>query len=245
MQSFRADLHVHTVLSPCAGVEMIPPLIVQTALEKGITLIAITDHNTSANIAPVMEAAKDTGLTVLPGMELQTKEEVHMLCLFDTLEQVQAWQKTVDASLPSMFNNVEYFGDQFVVDATGDFIRREERLLITSINLSLEEAAEGVRALGGLPIPAHVDRKAYGLIANLGLIPPGFEGLELSRFITPNEAQRIYPQLGTHPLIQSGDVHHLDGFLGTLQLMLEQVSVAEITMALRGQDGRSAIILPT
>ncbi len=87
MQTVRADPHVHTVLSPCAGVEMIPPLIVQEALERGIRLIAITDHNASANIPAVMEAARGTGLTVLPGMELQTREEVHLLCLFDTLEQ--------------------------------------------------------------------------------------------------------------------------------------------------------------
>jgi len=151
----------------------------------------------------------------------------------------------VDEHLPDMPNNIEIFGEQFVVDASGDFLRREERLLLNSTRLGLEEAAKEVQSIGGLPIPAHVDRKAYGLIANLGLIPPGFDVLELSRFTTSDEARRIFPQIGNHPLIQSGDVHHLDGFLGTLQLTLEQVSVAEISMALRGQDGRSAVILPT
>jgi hypothetical protein len=112
MQRFRADLHVHTVLSPCAAVEMIPPLIVQTALEQVIHIIAITDHNASANVAPVIEAAAGSNLTVLPGMEMQTQEEVHLLCLFEDLEQLKTWQHLVDAHLPQRFNNPDYFGEQ-------------------------------------------------------------------------------------------------------------------------------------
>ncbi len=127
MNKFRADLHVHTVLSPCAEVEMIPPLIVREALERGIRLIAITDHNATGNIRAVMEAAQGTDLTILPGMELQTHEEVHLLCLFDTIEQAEIWQKVVDSVLPDRSNNPEFFGEQFIVDASGDFIRREER----------------------------------------------------------------------------------------------------------------------
>src|SRR5512136_136217 len=96
----RADLHIHTVLSPCAEVEMIPPLIVERALDAGLDLIAITDHNASANAAAVIDAARGTGLKVLPGIELQTREEVHLLCLFDSLEQLQTWQTEVDDALP-------------------------------------------------------------------------------------------------------------------------------------------------
>lgn len=239
MKVFRADLHVHTVLSPCAGVEMIPPLIVQTALERGIYLIAITDHNASANVAAVMQAAQGTELTVLPGMELQTREEVHLLCLFDTLEQVFSWQAQVDRLLPNLPNNIEYFGEQFIVDSTGEFLRREERLLLNSVNLSLEDAAAQVTALGGLAIPAHIDRSANGLIAILGLIPPGFEALELSRHITPAEARRKYPQTASYPLLQSGDVHLLDGFLGSTHFEIECPTVAELRLALAGQQGRS------
>lgn len=242
MQTYRAELHVHTVLSPCAGVEMIPPLIAQEALENGIRLIAITDHNASANIAAVIEAAQGTGLVVLPGMELQTKEEVHLLCLFDTLEQVTTWQKTVDALLPNLPNNIEYFGEQFVVDSTGEFIRREERLLLNSVNITLEDAAAQVTALGGLAIPAHIDRQANGLIAVLGLIPPGFEALELSRHITPNEARQKYPQTRNYPLLQGGDVHLLDGFLGATRLNIEEPTISEIRMALSNTAGRSIAI---
>jgi len=238
MKKFRADLHVHTVLSPCAEVEMIPPLIVQVALELNINLIAITDHNSTGNIRAVMEAAQGTDLTVLPGMELQTREEVHLLCLFETLEQAETWQKVVDSALPERPNNPDFFGEQFIVDATGDFIRREERLLLVSAEIGLDEAAVQVHALGGLAIPAHVDRKAFSLIANLGLIPPGFEALEISRHLKPTEAAICYPQLRGYPLIQSGDVHRLDEFLGVCEFDIEAPTLGEIRMALKGVQGR-------
>lgn len=242
MKTFRSELHVHTVLSPCADVEMIPPLIVQTALEKGIHLMAVTDHNASANARAVMEAASGTELSILPGMELQTKEEVHLLCLFDTPEQVENWQIIVDAALPEIPNNKDFFGEQFIVDATGNFLRREERLLLNSANLTLEEASAKVNALGGLAIPAHVDRKANGLIEILGLIPPGFAALEISRRISPEAARQKFPQLRGQTLIQNGDVHQLDGFLAATHLSLEKPSIAEIRLALGNAEGRHCTI---
>jgi PHP family Zn ribbon phosphoesterase len=242
MKKFRADLHVHTVLSPCAEVEMIPPLIVQKALEMDINLIAITDHNATGNISSVMEAAQGTGLTVLPGMELQTREEVHLLCLFDTMEQVEAWQKVVDSSLPRLSNNLDFFGEQFIVDASGDFIRREERLLIVSAEIGLDEAAAQVNALGGFAIPAHVDRKAFSLIANLGFVPPGFEALEISRHLKADEAAGQYPQIRGYPLIQSGDVHRLEEFLGVCEFHIEAPNLSEIRMALKRSSDRTFCI---
>ena len=238
MRIYQAELHVHTVLSPCAAVEMIPPLIVDQALARGITLLAVTDHNSSANASAVMQAARDTPLSVLPGMELQTREEVHLLCLFDTLEQLEAWQARVDVLLPKIPNNIGFFGEQFVVDAEGEFIRREERLLLNSVDIELEHAAQEVTALGGLAIPAHVDRKANGLIEILGLVPPGFEALEISRYSSPQSALHKFPHLPGHPLLQSGDVHLLDGFLGSTQFSMEAASLAEIRLALKGQNGR-------
>jgi len=242
MNTYRAELHVHTVLSPCAEVEMIPPLIVQEALERGIRLIAITDHNATGNIGAVMEAARGTELTVLPGMELQTREEVHLLCLFDKIEQAETWQKVVDSILPDRPNNPNFFGEQFIVDASGDFVRREERLLIVSAEIGLDEAAEQVHALGGFAIPAHVDRKAFSLIANLGLVPPGFEALEISRHLKPTEAEVRYPQIRGYPLIQSGDVHRLEEFLGTCEFQMEAPTLDEIRMALKGTAGREFFV---
>ena len=239
MRNFRAELHVHTVLSPCAGVEMIPPLIVRAALEHHIHLIAITDHNHSANAAAVMQAAEGTSLHVLPGMELQTQEDVHLLCLFDTLAQVSAWQKRVDQLLPDTPNNIEYFGEQFVVDHEGEFIRREERLLINSAHIELEHAIAEVSALGGLALPAHVDRKANGLFEILGFLPPGIQAVEISRHISPTAAQQKYPQLKDRHILQSGDVHYLDDFLGASILFMESACIAEIQQALFAQNGRS------
>lgn len=244
METWVAELHVHTVLSPCAEVEMIPPLIVHEALERGIQLLAITDHNASANVAAVRRAARDSGVTVLPGMELQTREEVHLLCLFDTIEQIEAWQTTVDGRLPHLENNIDVFGEQFVVDETGEFVRREERLLLTSADLSLDEAVEGVHALGGLAIPAHVDRKAFSLIANLGFVPAGInvDALEISRHLSPEEARDRYPQLREYPLVQNGDAHRLDELLGVNLARLEAPTVAELALALREEGGRSLAI---
>jgi PHP family Zn ribbon phosphoesterase len=245
LQTFRADLHVHTVLSPCAEVELIPPLIVETALERGIHLIAITDHNSSANFPAVKKAALGTELFVLPGMELQTKEEVHSLCLFDSLEQINYFQDLVNKTLPDIKNQPEHFGEQFVVDETGEYIRSEERLLITSSSMSLNQAFELVTEMGGLFIPAHINRKAFGLIENLGFIPPDipFPAVEVSRHITPAQARAKIPGIGSLPVIQNGDVHRLDEFLGTLTFHILEPSILEISMALKCQNERGFSVL--
>lgn len=245
VRSYRADLHVHTVLSPCAEVEMIPPLIVEAALDLGITLIAITDHNSTANIKAVQKAAEKTHLVVLPGMELQTKEDVHSLCLFDTLEQTNSFQKIVNATLPEIKNNEDYFGGQYIVDETGEFLQHEERLLITSTSLSLNEAYTIVSEYGGLFIPAHINRKAYGLIDSLGFVPADipFDAVEISRHISPEQAMATIPSILNIPLIQNGDVHRLDEFLGSLRLELEMPTVDEIRLALKNISGRKSKIL--
>ena len=237
---YKADLHVHTVLSPCAEVEMIPPLIVEYALEKGIELIAITDHNASANISAVQKAAEGTSLTVLPGMEIQTREEVHSLCLFDNLQQIEILQEIVTNTLPPILNQPDHFGEQFVVDETGEFIRREEQLLLVSSSLSLSETWKIVTDLGGLFIPAHVDRKAFGLIESLGLVPTdiAIEGLEISKHLKPEDAFDHFPQIKGYPLIQDGDVHRLDEFNGALHLHVEEPTIQEIRFALSAQEGR-------
>ncbi|HAD07246.1 MAG TPA: hypothetical protein DCE76_08825 [Anaerolineaceae bacterium] len=224
---------------------MLPPLIVQECLEKGISLIAITDHNATANISAVQQAAQGTDLIVLPGMEVQTREEVHSLCLFDTLEQALAWQAIVDRHLPAIPNRPDYFGDQLIVDANGDFVQREERLLLNSVNLSLAEAYNHVTELGGLFIPAHVNRTANGLLAILGMPPVDIplKILEISRHLKPAEAVKIYPVLQGYSLIQSGDAHRLDEILGLNHFTLQSPSVQEIRLAMCGEAGRSHRIL--
>ncbi len=244
MRAFRAELQIHTVLSPCAEVEMIPPLIVQEALDRGINLIAITDHNSSRNISAVKQAAENTLLTVMPGMELQTLEEVHIICLFDTLEQVSTFQKIVDDSLPEVKNNAGYFGEQYIVDKTGEFLGFEEQLLLTSTKLSFHQAWYAVTQLGGLFIPSHVDRQTFGLFYNLGMIPldTKIEALDISRHITVDKVHEKFPQTIGYPLIQTGDVHRLEDFLGSTHFSMEEPTINEIRMALRGISSRQVSI---
>lgn len=232
----RADLHIHTVLSPCAEVEMIPPLIVERALAAGLDLIAITDHNASANVPAVMEAARATGLKVLPGIELATREEVHLICLFDTFEQVRAWQAQVDQAMPYLPNRPEHLGEQFVVDAAGNFVRREERLLLVAANITLDQAVERVRTIGGLAIPAHIDRPANGLIAVLGFLPPNLnvDALEISPNISESVARAKYHIPERVAVICASDAHWLDA-MGTAitEFELRTRSIAELSKAFK------------
>ena len=206
IQRILADLHVHTVASACAEIEMIPPLIVRRALALGLGLVAITDHNTIDNVAAVQRAAQGTGLIVLPGMEVQTREEVHIICLFDELAQAQAWQDIVYEHLPAAKNRPEFFGAQMVVDHTAEFVRLNERLLATSTRLSVEQVVGQVNVLGGLAIAAHIDRPSFSMLANLGFIPQGLglAALEVSRRTTPAAFLAQHPELAGWPMIHFG-----------------------------------------
>ena len=220
---------------------MIPPLIVRQALKLGLQLIAVTDHNSAANCAAVIQAAQGTGLAVLPGMEVQTAEEIHVICLFDTVEQALTWQGTVFDHLPDQANAEDLFGAQYVVDAEGEYLRTETRLLQTATDLPLEEILRRVKALGGLAIPAHVDRPSYSLLANLGFVPAGLDApaLEIFRLTDPAAAIARWPDLAPYPLIRSGDAHRLNEITPALKLTLAAPTVAELALALAGSNGRS------
>lgn len=224
---------------------MIPPLIVQEALERHIDIIAITDHNASANVPAVQKAADGTGLTVLPGMEVQSHEDVHLLCLFASLADLEAWQHQVDLSLPDELNPADHLGEQFVVDEQGEFVRSEPRLLLTATEFSIEEIIEHVNKLNGIVIPAHVDRTSYGLFPTLGFLADWwhFPALEISHHIKPEILQEKFPSSKNHPLIQGGDVHRLNEFLGTTTFELESPTFSEIHKAFLGEDQRKLHIL--
>lgn len=246
MNEFRADLHIHTCLSACAEVEMIPPLIVDEALRKGLHIIAVTDHNAVGNAAAVMEAAAGSGLWVVPGMELQCQEEVDALCLFDTLEQAQAWEAQVRAVALPFRHDAERFGPQYRVDAEGDFIAEDDSFYQGPAQIPLEEAAAAVHALGGLFIPAHIERPMKGLLGVLGLWPPQLraDAAELSPNLRPSAARqrfRLPPEL---PLITSSDAHWLAviGSVMTIFVLEGPPSIAGLRQALRGEGGQRVFV---
>jgi hypothetical protein len=220
---------------------MIPPLIIEEALSKNINLIAVTDHNAIDNINAVIKAAVGTSITVMPGIELQTREEIHSLCLFDSLDQAAQFYKQIQNTFPDIKNNAEFFGEQFVVDETGEFIRREERLLITSSSLTLKEAWEKVIAFGGILIPAHVNRTTFGLLPVLGMVPTDIDLqiIEISCHTSFLQAINQYPQLSNYSLIQGGDAHTLEDIQGWNQFTILEPTIKEIMLALKGQSGRS------
>ncbi len=241
VRPFRADLHIHTVLSACAEVEMIPPLIVEEALFKGLDLIAVTDHNAIGNVAAVMEAARSTDLHVLPGMEFQAQEEVELLCIFETLEQAEAWQAIVTEHLLPLENDPERFGPQFVVDAKGDFVAEDTHFYQGPAQIPLSEAARTVRELGGLVIPAHVDRPTKGLLGVLGLWPPDLQAdaAALSCNLRPSQARQRFPFLPDIPLIANSDAHWLDAIGTTMTFFqMNAPTVAELRLALQGKGER-------
>ena len=196
------------------------------------------------NVRAVAEAAAGTGLTVLPGMEVQSREEVHLLCLFDTVSQVSAWQEQVFAALPDRENDEAFFGAQFVVTADGSHRATLKRLLAVSTAFSVEEVVEGVLALGGIVLAAHVDRPSFSLIANLGFVPPGLKlaGIEISRHSDPTATVRRWPQLAGYGLVVGGDAHRLEEMTARTTLTVARPAVGEIAMALKAQEGRSVQI---
>jgi PHP family Zn ribbon phosphoesterase len=245
MQDLAMDLHVHTVLSACAEAEMLPPLIVQRALELGLAAIAVTDHNSAENVSAVRSAAWGSSLVVLPGMEVQTREEVHLLAIFDEVEQALLLQGAVYASLPQESNRPEFFGEQWVVSPEGEPLRQNTRLLQTSTHFSVETAIELVHERGGICLAAHVDRPAFSLIANLGFVPAGLalDGVELSRTCLPARFVSRHQDLAGFGVTCSGDAHRLQEMTARTHYMVEAASVAELRLALAQRHGRSVRIL--
>jgi len=244
LKPFLADLHVHTVLSGCAEVEMIPPLILRQAKRLGLSLIAITDHNSCHNAEAVIEASVGTDIHVLPGMELQSREEVHLLCLFDTVRQCQEWQEEVFQRLPARGNKEEIFGAQFVVNPSGEWVRTEERFLAGAADMGLEEAVARVHSMGGMVIPAHVDRPSFSLLSNLGCVPESLQvqALEVTPQFIPTIGFEKWPQLKAWCLIVNGDAHRLQEMQNRTLFKIDAPVVQEIHLALQGEQGRRVMV---
>ena len=182
------DLHMHSCLSPCAEDEMTPNNIVNMAFIKGLDLIAVTDHNSTKQLPAVAKAAEAIGMKMLYGTELQTIEEVHVLGLFNTLEKSQAFQEWIDSKMPDVPNDEDFCGHQWIMNELDEKIADEPRLLLVSLNATLEECTDAVHAYGGRVILAHVLDRQNSVTNQLGFIPMDlpYDGLEVK-----NEEQRL------------------------------------------------------
>lgn len=239
-----ADLHVHTVLSPCAEYRMVPALIIERAIESGLDMLAITDHNSGENAAAVISAGLDSGVAVLPGMEVETREGVHVLTIFDTIDSLVKWQEQVYRALPDRENDERAFGAQLVVDGEGNLLSVNRRLLITAVDLSIDVVVAAVQGAGGVSIPAHVDRPSSGLLGVLGLIPEGLDvpAMEISPRLTPAQAVALFPSLAGHTLLRSSDAHALEEIASvSTSFLVSEASVCELARACRGELGRLVV----
>ncbi|NLK21464.1 MAG: PHP domain-containing protein [Epulopiscium sp.] len=206
---YAYDLHIHTALSPCGDKNMTPNNIVNMSLLKELDIIAITDHNSCENAETVMRVAKGSHLMVLPGMEIETSEEVHMVCLFPDMDAANKMQEIVYNSLPPLKNRADIFGNQFILDENDDIIRENDRLLLTATTLNIYEVVSFVKKLKGVTYPAHIDRNSYSIVSNLGWIPKDLEigAIEISRNADSDKIISKYNEL---KVIKSSDAHYLE-----------------------------------
>lgn len=237
---YAADLHIHTCLSPCADWEMSPIHIVEKSLEMGLDIIAVCDHNSAENAGAVMRAGASKGLCVLPGMEICSREEVHMLSIFKTLDQASAMQAFVYSHLDGE-NSPDVWGYQVVADEHDTVVRENAKLLIGATTLGLENIVGRTNELGGISIASHIDRRAFGLVSQLGFIPRtlNVDGLEISSRITAAEAQKTIPDAGLKPCLTSSDAHFLNdvGKVRTRFLILRP-EFDEVRLAFQNREGR-------
>lgn len=209
------DLHIHSCLSPCAENDMTPNNIVNMALIKGLDIIAITDHNSAGNAGALMEAGENAGILVVPGMELCTVEEVHLLCLFPNLEKVKDFEKIVYGHLSPLKNREDIFGPQIIMDSEDHVICHEERFLTGACGLDIETSLKLVRELNGIVVPAHINRESYSLLNTLGAVPGeyNFQFLEYSKNCKLEGFLAEHPELESYRFISSSDSHFLQSIL--------------------------------
>ncbi|NPV39484.1 MAG: PHP domain-containing protein [Brevinematales bacterium] len=218
----RADLHIHSCLSPCGSLEMSPKRIVEEALSRGLDIVALTDHNSALNCPAFFSYARRKGILPLCGLEVASREEVHILGLFESPEEALSVGEWVYESLSPLSFDPEKYGDQVYVDEDEVVLGEVERYLGQACGYSLEEIVRAIHERGGLAIPSHIDRPGSGLLDNLGfLLAPeetGFDAIELSKsyWLSP------YPiaNMEGYPCVASSDAHYPEG-IGCLVTVLE------------------------
>ncbi len=211
MKSLSYDLHIHSCLSPCGDLDMTPQNIVAMANLKGLDVIAITDHNSCKNCEATMKVAEYYDLVVIPGMEITTFEEVHILCLFYDITSATNFDKYVYNHLLPIKNNEKIFGSQLICDSTDNITGKVENLLINSTDIPLDSLYDLVTLHNGIVIPAHLDKSSTSIISNLGFIPPdsNFTCVELKDLNNLEKLKQSNPILEDCEIICSSDAHYL------------------------------------
>jgi PHP family Zn ribbon phosphoesterase len=243
VEEYRGDLHVHTCLSPCGDLSMLPKTIVRMAKEKELDMIGICDHNSTENVMAIKEAGEKQDLVVIGGIEINSQEEVHVMAFFDDEEAIHGIQQIVYEHLPGS-NDEETFGEQVVVDAENEVMALNEKLLIGATTLGIEQIVDAIHRLGGIAIASHVDRDAFSIIGQLGFIPEGLplDGLEISARTTEREARERFPQIADYPLVSFSDAHYPEDIgKRATSFLLEKPTVGEMRKAFRETEGRKIL----
>ncbi len=236
MISCAYDFHIHSCLSPCGDNDMTPNNLVNMAALSGCEIIAITDHNTCKNAGAVMKAGESAGLLVIPGMELCTAEEIHVVCLFETLEGAMAFDSHIYKNMPHVLNKAEIFGEQRILDENDGLVGMEENLLLVSSFVGVNEVYSLALEYGGVAFPAHVDRDSYSVIASLGSIPEeaGFCTAEVTRDCDLDKLAAQNPELQGMRILRDSDSHYLETLTGEPgRIHLPEKSISAVIAAVR------------
>lgn len=212
MNKYYYDLHIHSCLSPCGDDDMTPANIAGMAMLNGLNIAALTDHNSSRNCPAFFAQAKKYGIIPIPGMELTTSEDVHIVCLFRSLESALSFNDEVDKSRIMIKNKPAIFGHQYIMDENDTPVGEEEGLLINATTISIEDAYRLVKSFGGVCYPAHIDRPSNGMVAVLGDFPPEppFTAYELNDGANTEEYRSKFGILNGIARVVSSDAHYLE-----------------------------------
>lgn len=238
-QKISVDLHIHSVLSPCGDVMMTPGNLVGMAKINGLEAIALTDHNAMQNISAAMKIGEAYDIVVIPGMELETAEEIHVVCLFPDTESLSTFQDVVVESygpkIPA--NRPEIFGKQLIYNEEDEECGELERMLLIPSGITIDDVFGIVEGLGGIAFPAHVDRDSYSVLTTLGALPYGYKNgfVEISCECSREEIVKTYPELEKYKLLPSSDAHYIDKIqeAGGAELLVEELSVKGVIDALK------------
>ncbi len=206
------DFHIHSALSPCGDNDMTPNNIVNMAYLKGLNAIALTDHNCVKNAKAAIEVGEALGITVIPGMEIESSEEIHIVTLFPHIDNAIEAEKYVFSHMPIIPNREEIFGQQLIMDSDDNVTGKIDRMLITATELDIFKVFDMVKECGGIAYPAHIDRHSYSVISNLGFIPPELNTrtVEISKSVTNLEEYIKNKGVEGFNIIRSSDAHYLE-----------------------------------